>query len=278
MNLARQEAVLTPLGWRASPWGDGAADPAAPVLPLLGLVDTECAAFVQAVRRAGFRPQLCASPWQVASLAQAEQAELVVVQATAITMSPRLLLQALRLLSPLRVVLAGPEPGCLAHAMALDLGFDEVWPKGLQGASLQTALVRAMAGPSSGSTPGSGGGPGHPAAPAQSRDAVAVDLRSHTCTVAGRVVSLPPDCARLLHSLLLSHPEAMTRPMLARAMGLAVSPALPIGRRIDMTASRLRRKLQQAGLWQLRVSTQWGVGYRVQVSGEASNGNGATSA
>lgn len=265
-----------------APWAGPGRRRAPPVLPLLGLVDTECAQLVQAAHRAGFRPQLCASPWQLASLAQAESAGLVVVQAVAISMSPLRLLDTLRLLSPLRVALAGPEPGSLAHAMALDLGFDDVWPQSLQGSLLETALARAYAGAPAERTRATPATPATPSIPAGSERAaqaaqfatcahsghgVVVDLATHSCTAAGRVVALPPDCARLLHNLLMSYPVAMPRAGLAQAMGLAVNASLPLGRRIDMTASRLRSRLQQAGLWQLRITATWGVGYRLEVLG-----------
>lgn len=136
---------------------------------MLGHVDSDCAALVQAVRRTGLQPQLCASPWQAAQVAQARGAALVVVQASAIDMSPRRLLEALRRLGPLRVALCGPEPGGLLHALALDVGFDEVWPQPLRGAVLEATLCRAWQG-----TP--------PAAPAP----VVVNLTSSSCRVAGR--------------------------------------------------------------------------------------------
>lgn len=191
-------------------------------------------------------------------------AGLVVLQAASIEMAPRRLLDTLRQLGALRIVLVGPEFGSLAYRLALDLGFDEVWPAALPAPTVDALLARAWAAPAvpdrgsasapSASASASASAPASVPGPAPT--GASVDLSGGTCTMHGRVIAMPHECLRLLAGLLAAYPATAPR------AGLA-APAPLHGRRIDMTVSRLRATLRAAGIDHLHVQAVRGVGYRL---------------
>ena len=189
-------------------------------------------------------------------------AGLVVLQAASIEMAPRRLLDTLRQLGALRIVLVGPEFGSLAYRLALDLGFDEVWPAALPAPAVDALLARAWAAPAvpdrgnaSASAP-SASASASVSAPGPALTGASVDLSGGTFTMHGREIAMPHECLRLLDRLLVAYPATALR------SGLA-APAPLHGRRIDMTVSRLRATLRAAGIDHLHVQAVRGVGYRL---------------
>ena len=185
-------------------------------------------------------------------------AGLVVLQAASIEMAPRRLLDMLRQLGALRIVLVGPEFGSLAYRLALDLGFDEVWPAALPAPAVDALLARAWAAPA---VPDRGNArasapSASASAPGPALTGASVDLSGGTFTMHGRVIAMPHECLRLLEGLLAAYPATAPR------AGLA-APAPLHGRRIDMTVSRLRATLRAAGIDHLHVQAVRGVGYRL---------------
>ncbi len=196
---------------------------------------------------------------------------LVVLHAAALEMTPRRMLGTLRRLGPGRVVLVGPEFGSLAHRLALDVGFDEVWPAGLPTATFQAMLGRAAGyarparrPPTSARRCASVGSAAAAAAAAVARAAI---------TAAGQ----RRPCRGHLHRVRPRHRDAGPVSAAARHPGRCVSAAarrsalagttLANGRRIDMTICRLRMAVQASGVDTLIVESVRGVGYRLAVRG-----------
>ena len=192
---------------------------------------------------------------------------LVVVQAAAIEMSPQRLLQTLRQLGALRVVLVGPEFGSLAHRLALDLGFDEVWPAGLPDAVFAALLAKAWTAPRAAASSRVATSPPPTTTTATTAPTttstvpapVTVDLPGGTCSLQGRVLALPQEALRLLDGLRAAYPATAPRAVLAGAAG--GSP----GRRIDMVVCRLRQALRATGIDDRIVQSVRGAGYRLSL-------------
>jgi len=240
---------------------------ACPVLPVLGQVDGPSAALVQAARQAGVQPVLCASPEQAQARAQAAGAALVVVQAAAMLDAPGVVVATLRRGGPLRLVLSGPEFGSLAHALALEVGFDEVWPQAAPAALLSLMLAKAMA-LTTVSAP-----PRQMTSVHAQPHGLQVDTRDLSCRWAGRVVQLTRGSAVLLQALQRAYPESATRETLAEALivisgpGAADAALALAGRRVDTQIYRLRRELSSGGLRSLRIRSVRYVGYRLDGPG-----------
>ncbi len=71
----------------------------------------------------------------------------------------------------------------------------------------------------------------------------------------------------MLQGLVRAYPAAAPRHALAGATGRHGGEHMPMSRRVDMAACRLRRALKQAGLVQLQLHSVRGVGYRLEVLG-----------
>jgi len=245
--------------------------PALPVLPVLGQVDAACASLVQALREAGVQPVLCASPGQALARAQAAGTRLVLVQAAAMQAAPGAVVAALRAGGPLRLVLSGPEFGGLAHALALEVGFDEVWPLDLPAPLLSMMLHKAL-------------GSSRPFAarqralpntetPAEAPAAgLQVDPAYGTCHWQGRMASLTRGSALLLQTLQRAYPLNVPRIALAAALDgpPSTEPRAPseltvLGRRVDTQVSRLRQELAKAGFEALRIYSARFIGYRLEL-------------
>ena len=69
----------------------------------------------------------------------------------------------------------------------------------------------------------------------------------------------------MLQGLVRTYPAAAPWQALAGAPCRHGGDRMPMSRRVDMAASRLRRALRQAGLVQLHVRSVRGVGYRLEV-------------
>jgi len=238
-----------------------------PVLPVLGQVDGPSAAIVQAARQAGVQPVLCASPEQAQARAHASGAALVVAQAAAMLDAPGVVVATLRRGGPLRLVLSGPEFGSLAHALALEVGFDEVWPQAAPAALLWLMLAKAMAVPLANAALRQ-----MPTSPARPQG-LQVDLRDLSCRFAGRAVQLTRGSAVLLRALQRAHPDSATREVLAEALIAVSTPAAAdaalalAGRRVDTQIYRLRRELAGGGLGALRIRSVRCLGYRLEGPG-----------
>lgn len=259
-------------------WPLGLANP---VLPVLGHVDAACEALLEAIRDAGYRPLLCASPGDAASLARARGSEFVIVQSSSIATSPLRMLETLRTLGPLRVILAGPTQGSLTCSLALDLGFDAVWSTGLGSIALERVLtpLRASADRDSAqarkrtivaaSEQHAKAGQDRvvdSVAPSASQAAMGSPSASIvSCQVLGRSVDLPWECALLLRCLGDVYPAPASRSQLADALSRPVTSEAPLRRRIDMTAYRLRRALREAGESRVHVQPVRNVGYRLVI-------------
>ena len=242
-----------------------------PVLPVLGQVDAACAALVQAAREAGVQPVLCASPGQALARAQAAGTPLVLVQAAAMQAAPSAVVAALRAGGPLRLVLSGPAFGSLAHALALEVGFDEVWPLDLPAPLLSMMLHKALGL----STPIAARQRALPPeeAPAETPAVgLRVDPAYGLCHWQGRMASLTRGSALLLQTLQRAHPHTVPRTALAAALDGPPSPEpraagelKVLGRRVDTQVSRLRQELAKAGFEALRVYSARFIGYRLEL-------------
>ncbi len=242
-----------------------------PVLPVLGQVDAACAALVQAAREAGVQPVLCASPGQALARAQAAGTPLVLVQAAAMQAAPGAVVAALRAGAPLRLVLSGPAFGSLAHALALEVGFDEVWPLDLPAPLLSMMLHKALgsAGPIAArqrALPNTETPAEAPAAGLQ------VDPAYGGCHWQGRMAPLTRGSALMLQALQRAHPHNVPRIALAAALDgpastepRASSELTVLGRRVDTQVSRLRQELAKAGFQALRIYSARFIGYRLEL-------------
>ncbi len=96
-----------------------------------------------------------------------------------------------------------------------------------------------------------------------------LDLRSRQVTAGTETLRLTGTEFELLHCLLRSPGEVVTRDVLSReALGRGL---LPYDRSIDTHISNLRRKLENAGLQSPRIQNQRGIGYRMLVDAEGSH-------
>jgi len=69
---------------------------------------------------------------------------MVLVQAAAMQTAPGAVVDALRAGAALRLVLSGHAFGGVAHRLALEVGFDEVWPLDLPAPLLSMMLHKAL--------------------------------------------------------------------------------------------------------------------------------------
>jgi two-component system response regulator CpxR len=96
-----------------------------------------------------------------------------------------------------------------------------------------------------------------------------VDLRSRQVIAGAETLQLTGTEFELLHCLLRSPGEVVTRDVLSReALGRGL---LPYDRSIDTHISNLRRKLENAGVSSPRILNQRGIGYRMLVDAEGSD-------
>ena len=244
--------------------------PVLPVLPVLGQVDAACASLVQAAREAGVQPVLCASPGQALARAQAAGTPLVLVQAATMQVTPGAVMPALRAGGPLRLVLSGPAFGSLAHARALEGGFDKVWPLDLPAPLLSMMLHKALGS----SRPVAAQQRALPPAEAPATG-LQVDPAYGICHWRGRMAPLTRGSALLLQTLQTlqrAHPHNGARIALATALDgppntepRAAGEVTVLGRRVDTQVSRLRQELAKAGFQALRIYSARFIGYRLEL-------------
>lgn len=159
------------------------------------------------------------------------------------------LLGALRASGIAHVVLLGPAFGSVAHVMALEFGFDDVWdgqsPEPLLAALLRHRLTRH--------------------APPPVRTGLSFDADGASCRHDGRLLRLGPSFVQTLACLAAHSPQAVDRDELARLI-----PALQHDRDrardsriVDTHVSRLRSQLRAAGVHDVQIVAVRSRGYRL---------------
>jgi DNA-binding response OmpR family regulator len=183
---------------------------------------------------------------------------LVVVRAQAIDVPYRALLGALRSGGAWRVVLVGPSLGDTQYVQALEAGFDEVWPDVLPRAALPVLVSKAW----------------QTARQMPHADAervltlgnLVLAAQSCSCWVAGHKVYLGRTCFAILQCLVLNYPGIASRGKLVMATREDDTAGLGDGSRaMDVSVSRLRKKLQEAGVAGVRIKSVSGLGYQLRM-------------
>ena len=183
---------------------------------------------------------------------------LVVVQAQAVDMPYRHLLDALRGGGVRRAVLVGPSLGDVQYVLALEAGFDEVWPEALPRTALPVLLGKAWQ--------TSRQMPHAEAERVLTLGDLVLAAESASCWVAGHKVYLGRACFAILQCLALNFPGIASRGQLSLATREDDDDDAGLGdgsRAMDVSVSRLRKKLQEAGVAGVRIKSVSGLGYQL---------------
>lgn len=181
---------------------------------------------------------------------------LVVVHAQAIDTPYGQLLDVLRSCGVRRVVLVGPRLEDAQYMLALEAGFDEVWPEALPQTTLPVLVRKAWQ--TARQTP-----------PVDAEWVLTLgDLllaaESYCCWVEGRKVYLGRTGFSVLKCLALSYPDIASRGKLSMATREEDVAGLCEGSRaMDVAVSRLRKKLHEAGSTSVRIRSVSGLGYQL---------------
>jgi DNA-binding response OmpR family regulator len=152
-----------------------------------------------------------------------------------------------------RAVMFGPAFGSLQHVLALELGFDEVWPGSVSEMALH-ALVRAALRQN------------RPDALLHASSGLAslrVDPESLRCEYGGQALALTPSQIRIFGHLVNAHPSAVSRVDLMRYAKPSRRSLDSGSRSVDAQVSRIRTVLADGGLTSLAIESVQGFGYRL---------------
>ena len=181
---------------------------------------------------------------------------LVIVRAHAVDVPYRQLLAALRSGGVRRVVLVGPGLGDAQYVLALEAGFDEVWPEALPRTALPVLVCKAWQ--------TSRQMPHADAERVLTLGELVLAAESSSCWVAGYKVYLGRACFAILQCLALNYPGIASRGKLTMATREEDAAGLGDGSRaMDVSVSRLRKKLLEAGVAGVRIKSVSGLGYQL---------------
>jgi len=203
-----------------------------------------------ACEQLGERCALAATAQEAQQLARRHGAAMAVVVGERLGQPLAPLLAALRAAGVARVVLLGPSFGSVAHVMALEFGFDDVWdgqsPEPLLAALLRHRLAAQV--------------------PQPPRTALSFDADRASCRHDGRLLPLGPSFVQTLACLAARSPQAVHRDELASLIP-ALQPHVRArdSRIVDTHVSRLRAQLRRAGVHDVQIVAVRSRGYRLVV-------------
>ncbi|OYU43944.1 MAG: hypothetical protein CFE44_15605 [Burkholderiales bacterium PBB4] len=225
---------------------------------IIGALDANCNKLIDICQHQGIYFRIFPNVNALAHYPGPQELSLAIVLGDRLDASSRLMLDALQAMGVQRTVLLGPSFESTQFPLALDTGFDEVWPdasglpvlKALLKKSWQTTVRVSKATPHRGSSLG----------------AMVLHPESCSCTISGAVAYLSRSCFVVLQSLVSHYPEPVTRNSLFTALGKIVPGLDARSRAVDMAVYRLRKQLLQAGVHTLEVRTIEHIGYGLTLS------------
>ena len=191
---------------------------------------------------------------ELAEIYTAGSLDLALVSMADLAWSPQALLAALRHRGAPRTVLVGPSFASTAHLMALEIGFDEVWPAGAPTTTL-AALIRAQVRGKNGRGSASG-------RPMPQRLDIRVDLEGSSCSSGGRFVTFSRSHLEILDLLLRRAPAVVPRIEIRSLIPEVRSERRTNSRVVDTVMSQLRRSFRAQEVLADIVCTR-GIGYRI---------------
>jgi DNA-binding response OmpR family regulator len=235
----------------------GSGGPEQPTAILVGQRILELKLVAAACDAAGLRVDHVTDPQEAGRRAADLQCRLVVAAYGEALASHEQLLAA-RQAGKARAVMFGPAFGSLQHVLALELGFDEVWPQSTGEMALH-ALVRAALRQNRGHAALDG---------AAGLASLRVDPESLRCEFAGQTLALTPSQIRIFGHLVNAHPSPVSRVDLMRYAKPSRRALDGGSRSVDAQVSRIRTVLADGGLTSLTIESVQGFGYRLVRSPE----------
>ena len=222
-------------------------------IAIIGTLDANCNKLIDICQHQGIYFRIFPNVSALAHYSGPQELNLAIVVGEGVYEAGRVLLDSLRSMGAQRSVLIGPSLDSIDYPMALDAGFDEVWPahigvaalKALVKKSWQTTIRMSKLGPEK----------------APNLGAMVLHPESCSCTIGGSVAYLSRSCFFVLQCLVSSYPEPVSRTSLFTALGKIVPGLDARSRAVDMAIYRLRKQLILAGVSNLEVRTIEHVGY-----------------
>ncbi|OYT90046.1 MAG: hypothetical protein CFE43_20215 [Burkholderiales bacterium PBB3] len=226
-------------------------------IAIIGALGASCNKLIDVCQHQGIYFRIFPNVSALAHYDGPQELNLAIVVGGGIDVACRPLLDSLRRVGAQRSVLIGPGLDSIDYPLALDAGFDEVWPesigvpvlKALVNKSWQTTIRVAKLGPDK----------------APNLGAMVLHPESCSCTISGSVAYLSRSCFVVLQCLVSNYPEPVSRTSLFTALGKIVPGLDARSRAVDMAVYRLRKQLANAGVSNLEIRTIEHVGYGLTV-------------
>ena len=224
-----------------------------PGVAIIGVLGATCNKLIDVCQHQGIYFRIFPNVQALAGYAGPQDLGLALVVADVLEDSCPALFDILRSVGAQRAVLVGPNLESAYFPVALDAGFDEVWPDSTGLPALRALVKKAwhatmrMSRATQHKVPSLGAMVLHP--------------ESCSCTIQGTPAYLSRSCFVVLQCLVTNYPEPVSRTSLFTALGKIV-PGLDVrSRAVDMAVYRLRKQLSLAGVHNLEVRTIEHVGY-----------------
>ena len=222
-------------------------------IAIIGALDANCNKLIDICQHQGIYFRIFPNVSALAHYTGPQELNLAIVVGEGIDEASLPLIDSLRKVGAQRSVLIGPSMDSLDYPLALEAGFDEVWPhsigvpslKALVKKSWQTTIRVAKIGPDK----------------APNLGALVLHPESCSCTIGGTVAYLSRSCFVVLQRLVSHYPEPVSRTSLFTALGKIVPGLDARSRAVDMAVYRLRKQLTNAGVNNLEIRTIEHVGY-----------------
>lgn len=170
----------------------------------------------------------------------------------------RTLMSSLQQCGVQRTVLVGPAVGMDSYLLALEEGFDEVWPEALGAQTLRALVNKSWQTTLRFFKP--------MVEQVSATQDIVLRPEACSCAVGGTVAYLSRSCFVVLQCLVLRHPEVVSRTELLGALGRVVPGLDDRSRAIDMAIYRLRRQLSAARLRDIEIRTVDHIGYGLSLA------------
>lgn len=156
-----------------------------------------------------------------------------------------------------RTVLVGPSVGTVPYLIALEDGFDEVWPDALSAQTLRALVRKSWQTTLRFMKP--------VLEQASATQEIVMRPEACSCAVGGSIAYLSRSCFVVLQCLVAKHPAVVSRTDLLIALGKVVPGLDDRSRAVDMAVYRLRKQLRVAGIRDMEIRTVEHIGYGLEL-------------
>jgi len=228
-----------------------------PGVAIVGAIDATCNHLIDVCQHQGIYFRIFPNVSSLESYTGQPVLSLAIVVEHPSDETKRYLMSSLRQCGVQRTVLVGPSVGTIPYLIALEDGFDEVWPDALSAQTLKALVNKSWQTTLRFAKP--------VVEPVSAAHEIVLRPEACSCAVGSSIAYLSRSCFVVLQCLVLKHPEVVSRTDLLVALGKVVPGLDDRSRAVDMAIYRLRRQLSGAGIREIEIRTVDHIGYGLEL-------------